>query len=135
MANDRNIRNKILITGNPVDGFRYFGPFSNDEIDYASLNIGEADWWVAYLEHAKADNNTTVVLVAFEVETNSEQNPQEELAAELGYAFGNENTTVTSWWIAEDNRIDGSDNESAIFIPKSMTQTEALMKVMNSYNV
>lgn len=32
---------------------------------------------------------------------------------------------VTEWWIAEDYRLDGSDNEAAIFIPLNMTQGEA----------
>ena len=26
--------------------------------------------------------------------------------------------SIGSWWIAEDERIDGSDNDSAVFVPK-----------------
>jgi hypothetical protein len=26
--------------------------------------------------------------------------------------------TIDCWWIAEDDRIDGSDNDSAVFVPK-----------------
>lgn len=25
---------------------------------------------------------------------------------------------ITSWWIAEDDRLDGSDNDSAVFVTK-----------------
>lgn len=27
-------------------------------------------------------------------------------------------TYVESWWVAEDDRRDGSDNDSAVFVPK-----------------
>ena len=32
---------------------------------------------------------------------------------------------VDSWWIAEDERNDGSDNDSAVFVPKTMSQRAA----------
>ena len=43
----------IIITGNPVDGFTYTGPFPDREsaIDAATWGVveTEADWWVADL--------------------------------------------------------------------------------------
>lgn len=40
----------ILITGNPVDGFEYFGPFKTGE---EAITYGEdwlsSDWWIALL--------------------------------------------------------------------------------------
>lgn len=43
---------KIIITGNPVDGFRYIGPFADDEMSSAVFNYfsDDADWWVANIE-------------------------------------------------------------------------------------
>ena len=29
-----------------------------------------------------------------------------------------EDTAIEEWWIAEDDRTDGSDNDSAIFVPR-----------------
>lgn len=44
----------IIITGNPVNGFRYIGPFKTADhaIDAAErfLSGVEADWWIAPLE-------------------------------------------------------------------------------------
>lgn len=44
----------ILITGNPVDGFQYHGPFDSteDAADWAS-RTQDADWWVAPVQHAE----------------------------------------------------------------------------------
>lgn len=41
----------IVITGNPVDGFQYYGRFSDEPtaIDWADENLSEEDWWVAEL--------------------------------------------------------------------------------------
>lgn len=40
----------ILITGNPVDGFEYFGPFKTgkEAITYGEERLGN-DWWIAPL--------------------------------------------------------------------------------------
>lgn len=44
----------ILITGNPVDGFEYIGPFATaeDAGEHANTdgNIEEGDWWIATIE-------------------------------------------------------------------------------------
>lgn len=41
----------VLISGNPVDGFRFIGPFRNGEVAnlYADDNL-DADWWNASLD-------------------------------------------------------------------------------------
>ena len=40
----------IFITGNPVDGFEYNGPFEcyDDAFKYGEEN-GDSDWWIAPL--------------------------------------------------------------------------------------
>jgi len=42
----------ILITGNPVDGFVYRGPFVDRDaaIKYAEDNYTGADWWISDLQ-------------------------------------------------------------------------------------
>jgi hypothetical protein len=39
----------IIITGNPIDGLNFFGPFSNsdDAIKWAENHSTGADWWLA----------------------------------------------------------------------------------------
>lgn len=37
----------ILVTGNPVDGLSFYGPF--DEIADETLDKFEGDWWIADL--------------------------------------------------------------------------------------
>jgi hypothetical protein len=39
---------KIIVQGNPIDGFTMYGPIDEDDIDRASERI-EPDWWVATL--------------------------------------------------------------------------------------
>jgi hypothetical protein len=36
-----------------------------------------------------------------------------------------EKPSIDSWWVAEDSRTDNSDAESAVFVPKTMSQEEA----------
>lgn len=38
---------------------------------------------------------------------------------------GPKESIETSWWIAEDDRSDRSDCDSAVFVPNGMTQAEA----------
>lgn len=46
----------IIITGNPVDGFEYHGPFgsSDQAVTWAAANpeIDGKDWWVAPLHES-----------------------------------------------------------------------------------
>ena len=41
----------ILVTGNPVDGLSFFGPFNDpEEAHEFAEGCGTGDWWVAMLE-------------------------------------------------------------------------------------
>lgn len=45
----------IIIIGNPVEGFEYFGPF--DSIDQATdwgADLVQGDWWVTVVESPAA---------------------------------------------------------------------------------
>jgi hypothetical protein len=44
----------IIITGNPVDGFSFQGPFSSrdDAIEHAERGKVDADWWVELISPA-----------------------------------------------------------------------------------
>ncbi len=47
------MKKAIIIYGNPVDGFKYIGPFDdlNDAITQGNTNPDvDGDWWVAELE-------------------------------------------------------------------------------------
>jgi hypothetical protein len=60
-----------------------------------------------------------VILVAFTVE-GGESTRSEAMELVMNHVGGigeymRDNPTVTSWWIAEDDRIDGSDCDSAVF--------------------
>ena len=39
----------VIITGNPIDGLNFFGPFANrdDAIRWGENHNKEADWWLA----------------------------------------------------------------------------------------
>jgi len=65
-----------------------------------------------------------VILVAFEVYGDDEQTAQEHLMAALPRP---EPVTrdLECWWVAEDQRFDRSDCESAVFVPLGMTQRQA----------
>lgn len=41
----------IIVIGNPVDGFEFFGAFETkyEAIDEAGLRFKHCDWWVAVL--------------------------------------------------------------------------------------
>lgn len=46
----------IVITGNPISGFAFYGPWSErgDAIDWAQAEV-EADWWIASLNPARPE--------------------------------------------------------------------------------
>jgi len=50
---------KIIMTGNPVDGYKFFGPFPDLE---AAMNhwidLAEGDWWVVDVERPEPDAGT-----------------------------------------------------------------------------
>lgn len=41
----------IVVLGDPVDGFTYYGPFADydDAMEYAQTECGECSWWIAPL--------------------------------------------------------------------------------------
>ena len=53
-----------------------------------------------------------VILVAFEVEGEDRQEAMLDLMDELPRP----GAPVVCWWVAEDDRIDNSDNDSAVFV-------------------
>jgi hypothetical protein len=71
-----------------------------------------------------------VILIAFTVEALGDR---EEAEAILKHALQGvrqdaddaRTPRVDSWWVAEDDRHDGSDNQAAVFVPYGMTQDEA----------
>lgn len=56
------------------------------------------------------------ILVAFCVQGTSFHDAQRRLVERLPNPEDDGHATIDSWWIAEDDRIDGSDNESAVFV-------------------
>lgn len=45
----------MIVTGNPIDGFRFFGPFAtrSEAVD----NVVGDDWWLARIEEPSELNN------------------------------------------------------------------------------
>lgn len=63
-----------------------------------------------------------VILVAFVVDAESEAEAEDylrEVVLPADYPAG-----LEGWWVAEDGRAEGSDNDSAVFVPKGR-QAEA----------
>lgn len=58
-----------------------------------------------------------IILVAFEVEdAATEREAQERLMPALLPVLESRGGPAACWWIAEDERHDGSDNDSAVFV-------------------
>lgn len=64
------------------------------------------------------------ILVAFCVNAETRAEAQRELMLRLPDPVSDKywpsvgpHEVIDSWWIAEDDRIDGSDNNSAVFVP------------------
>ena len=68
-------------------------------------------------------NDEHVILVGFEVAGNSRADAQADLLALLGRPDGQR---MIAYWIAEDDRVDGTDNNSAVFVPKGSQQASSL---------
>lgn len=62
-----------------------------------------------------------VILVAFTVEGSTREAAERTLTGVLPGPFD----VVSSWWVADDDRHDGSDNDSAVFVHNGL-QYEAL---------
>lgn len=74
------------------------------------------------------DKTTHTILVAFNIQGETRQEAMEELAQELPVVDGV--SAIECWWIAEDDRIDNSDEDSAVFVPKGK-QIEAIFRLDN----
>lgn len=57
------------------------------------------------------------VLVAFVVNGSGMEDAQQRLMARLPNPEADCHEVIDCWWIAEDERYDGSDNDSAVFVP------------------
>lgn len=64
-----------------------------------------------------------VILVAVTVNSAT----RESALRGLEFYLPRPGAVIEDWWIAEDERYDGSDNESAVFVPEGMDQTHARM--------
>lgn len=124
------MKDKIVVTGNPVDGFHYYGPFSDDEVDVGYFDF-EADWWVAKVSPLPDLSNKVheTILVAFETVCEEDHYNQKLLIEALKSLQNIYSSLIESFWIAEDFRMDGSDNQSAVFIPSGMSQLDAVRKL------
>lgn len=58
------------------------------------------------------------ILVAFTVHAPTMEQAQARLMDRLPNPESDGHAVIDSWWIAEDERYDGSDNDSAVFVPK-----------------
>lgn len=56
-----------------------------------------------------------VILVAFDIEALDRENAHLLLQLALKYNMGGVEP-IQAWWVAEDDRHDGSDNDSAVFV-------------------
>lgn len=70
------------------------------------------------------------ILVAFVVHGKDRAEAQRELMLRLPDPVDDiyspvvkPHEVIDSWWIAEDDRIDGSDNDSAVFVPMGSQQS------------
>lgn len=67
-----------------------------------------------------------VVLVAFNVEADTMKEAQERLMDVLPRVKHYDNDSyLEEWWIAEDERYDRSDSESAVFVPEGLSKVDA----------
>lgn len=65
-----------------------------------------------------AEMEPYVILVAFCVQGTSFHDAQRTLMERLPGPEKDCHATIDSWWIAEDDRVDGSGNESAVLVSK-----------------
>lgn len=70
--------------------------------------------------------NEHTILVAFTVEAETRKQAHESVQREMPKP--SESQTITSWWVAEDDRHDRSDNDSAVFVTPGAA--EAAFKVL-----
>lgn len=68
-----------------------------------------------------------IIIVAYDVYGDTRAEAMDTLMAVL--PKHEDHPSIDSWWIAEDDRRDRSDNDAAIFIPNTITQAEARIAV------
>lgn len=73
------------------------------------------------------------VLVAYCVESDTPEHAQEILLADLPNVRDHKHPYLDCWWLAEDASVDGSDNDSAVFVPYGM-QSEGRALVQSLYD-
>lgn len=61
-----------------------------------------------------------VVLVAFHTDSDTAEHGQRVVMHLLDGLIEKSEGTLIAWWVAEDERYDGSDNDSAVFVHKGM---------------
>lgn len=67
-----------------------------------------------------------VILVAFNVEGDTMKEAQERLMDVLPRVKHYDmDSHLEEWWIAEDERYDRSDSESAVFVPEGLSKDHA----------
>jgi hypothetical protein len=73
-------------------------------------------WSLSKLREPEPTEEHTI-LVAFSVTEKDRTAAQRRLLPALQSVLESNGGPAESWWIAEDDRIDGSDNDSAVFVP------------------
>lgn len=90
------------------------------------------------------DTTEHVYLVAITIEGPETMTSEESQKALMGllptpYGASWDNMQVSSWWIAEDDRLDGSDNDSAVFVHPGLQHSAGLLlhaaDMTSEYNV
>lgn len=75
-----------------------------------------------------------VILVAFQVAADSREDAHRHLGDALAPLLrSNDNTEVEAWWVAEDDRQDGSDNDSAVFVTPGNQQAASEWLYLKGY--
>lgn len=73
----------------------------------------------------------TLVLVGFQVRAGSQLAAQTALVGPL-YRLVRDNDLVESWWIAEDERYDGTNKESAVLCKQGVQRTSQRLLVRHN---
>ena len=101
----------------------YRGPRISPEKTYEEARTGK--FQDTRSQHIKKNNFHDVLMVAFDISGPNTQLVHEWLASQMpsagdhqyGYIKGDP-INIDAWWIANDERFDGSDTDSAVFVSK-----------------
>lgn len=109
--------------------------------DWRGMDATLVDQIIANSRHAIADclvraegeveEMGHTVLVAFVVNATSHEEAQRRLIGRLPDPAADCHEVIDCWWIADDRRIDGNDNDSAVFVPFG-TQDSAVKTLKRS---